>query len=543
MAEKVPPRIPAGMRDILPPQMIKRQYVLDIVRTVFERFGFEPLQTPAIELSETLLGKYGEDAERLIYKAWYGETPGGELSLRYDLSVPLCRVIAMYPDLPRPFKRYQLAPVWRADRPQKGRYREFYQCDVDIVGSASMLADAEIVAVIYEVLKRLGFSDFTIAINNRKLLDGIGQYAGVPDALRPGLYRSIDKLDKVGLDGVKRELLMVGIPTDPLQPLQRTARLAIQGKLDLSELYNHLVDSPQQGGEALDPALADAVAGPLRELVQAAVAQPIPSGELQAVTAQLISDLAPQLRAYYGSQAVIIPEEVVERLLALLQVTGPNHEVLAELAVQLQGYPRAQEGINELRSLFDYLNALGIPEEAYQFNPAMVRGLEYYTGPIFETTIRKPKAMPSITGGGRYDELIGMFSDTSYPATGTSFGIERIIDAMDELGMFPEDLGSTTAQVLVTVFNADTVADSLQLATMLRQSGINTAMYFEYKDRLGDQIGYASSQGIPFVVILGPDERAAGQATVRRLGKSRQESEQRSVPLSEVAQAIQNWDR
>jgi histidyl-tRNA synthetase len=543
MAEKVPPRIPAGMRDILPPQMIKRQYVLDIVRTVFERFGFEPLQTPAIELSETLLGKYGEDAERLIYKAWYGETPGGELSLRYDLSVPLCRVIAMYPDLPRPFKRYQLAPVWRADRPQKGRYREFYQCDVDIVGSASMLADAEIVAVIYEVLKRLGFSDFTIAINNRKLLDGIGQYAGVPDALRPGLYRSIDKLDKVGLDGVKRELLMVGIPTDPLQPLQRTARLAIQGKLDLSELYNHLVDSPQQGGEALDPALADAVAGPLRELVQAAVAQPIPSGELQAVTAQLISDLAPQLRAYYGSQAVIIPEEVVERLLALLQVTGPNHEVLAELAVQLQGYPRAQEGINELRSLFDYLNALGIPEEAYQFNPAMVRGLEYYTGPIFETTIRKPKAMPSITGGGRYDELIGMFSDTSYPATGTSFGIERIIDAMDELGMFPEDLGSTTAQVLVTVFNTDTVANSLQLAAMLRQSGINTAMYFEYKNRLGDQIGYASSQGIPFVVILGPDEIAAGQATVRRLGKSRQESEQRSVPLSEVAQAIQNWNR
>jgi len=523
--------------------MIKRQYVLDIVRTVFERFGFEPLQTPAIELSETLLGKYGEDAERLIYKTWYGETPGGELSLRYDLSVPLCRVIAMYPDLPRPFKRYQLAPVWRADRPQKGRYREFYQCDVDIVGSASMLADAEIVAVIYEVLKRLGFSDFTISINNRKLLDGIGQYAGVPDALRPGLYRSIDKLDKVGLDGVKRELLMVGIPTDPLQPLQRTARLAIQGKLDLSELYNHLVDSPQQGGEALDPALADAVAGPLRELVQAAVAQPIPSGELQAVTAQLISDLAPQLRAYYSSQAVIIPEEVVERLLALLQVTGPNYEVLAELAVPLQGYPRAQEGINELRSLFDYLNALGIPEEAYQFNPAMVRGLEYYTGPIFETTIRKPKAMPSITGGGRYDELIGMFSDISYPATGTSFGIERIIDAMDELGMFPEDLGSTTAQVLVTVFNADTVVNSLQLAAMLRQSGINTAMYFEYKDRLGDQIGYASSQGIPFVVILGPDEIAAGQATVRRLGKSRQESEQRSVPLSEVAQAIQNWDR
>jgi histidyl-tRNA synthetase len=543
MAEKVPPRIPAGMRDILPPQMIKRQYVLDVVRAVFERFGFEPLQTPAIELSETLLGKYGEDAERLIFKAWYGETPGGELSLRYDLSVPLCRVVAMYPELPRPFKRYQLAPVWRADRPQKGRYREFYQCDVDIVGSASMLADAEIVAVIYEVLKRLGFSDFTISVNNRKLLDGIGQYAGVPDALRPGLYRSIDKLDKVGLEGVKRELLMVGLPNEPLQPLQRTARLAIQGKLDLSDLHRHLVTSTEQGGEALDPALADVVASRLQELVRATAAQPIPSGELQAVTAQLVSDLAPELRAYYGNQVAIIPEEVVERLLALLQVAGPSREVLTELAAQLQGYPRAQEGIEELRSLFDYLSALGIPEEAYQFNPAMVRGLEYYTGPIFETTIRKPKAMPSITGGGRYDELIGMFSDVSYPATGTSFGIERIIDAMDELGMFPEDIGSTTAQVLVTVFNADTVADSLRLATTLRQSGVNTAMYFEYKDRLGDQIGYASSQGIPFVIILGPDEIATGQATVRRLGKTRQESEQRAIPLGEVANVIQNWDR
>ena len=543
MAEKVPPRIPAGMRDILPPQMIKRQYVLDVVREVFERFGFEPLQTPAIELSETLLGKYGEDAERLIYKAWYGETPGGELSLRYDLSVPLCRVVAMYPELPRPFKRYQLAPVWRADRPQKGRYREFYQCDIDIVGSASMLADAEIVAVIYEVLKRLGFSDFTISINNRKLLDGIGQYAGVPDALRPGLYRSIDKLDKIGLEGVRRELLMVGIPGEPLQPLQRTARLAIQGKLDLPELRGHLVAGAEQGGEALDPALADAVVGRLQELVQVAAARPIPSGELQAVTAQLVSDLAPQLRAYYANQVALIPEEVVDRLLALLQIAGPSREVLAELAIQLQDYPRAQEAINELGSLFDYLSALDVPEEVYQFNPAMVRGLEYYTGPIFETTVRKPKAMPSITGGGRYDELIGMFSEVSYPATGTSFGIERIIDAMDELGMFPEGIGLTTAQVLVSVFNADTVTDSLRLANMLRQSGINTAMYFEYKDRLGDQIGYASSQGIPFVIILGPDEIAAGQATIRHLGKTRQESEQRTVSLSEVAEAIRNWER
>jgi len=198
MPEKVTPRIPAGMRDILPEQMIKRQYVLDAVRQVFERYGFEPLQTSAVELTETLTGKYGEEAERLIYKAWYGDTPGDEFSLRYDLSVPLCRVVAMYPDLPRPFKRYQIAPVWRADRPQRGRYREFSQCDVDIVGTTSMLANAEVVAIAYEVLVTLGFTEFTVNINNRKLLDGIGKYAGVPESLQSGLYRSIDKLDKIG---------------------------------------------------------------------------------------------------------------------------------------------------------------------------------------------------------------------------------------------------------------------------------------------------------------------------------------------------------
>ena len=541
MGEKVPPRIPAGMRDILPEQMIKRQYVLDIVRAVFEEFGFEPLQTSAIELSETLMGKYGEDAERLIYRAWYGDKPGGEFALRYDLSVPLARVVAMYPELPRPFKRYQIAPVWRADRPQKGRYREFYQCDVDIVGSASMLADAEIVTVIYETLRRLGFTEFSIAINNRKLLDGIGQYAGVPKPLLPGLYRSIDKLDKIGLEGVRRELLMVGVPAEPRQPLQRAARLAIQGKLTLEELSDYMMRSREEGGAGLDPALVKIVLDPLKARVQDAIAQNIPPGQLQAATTQLVNDLAPQLRAYYAKQAAIIPEEVVERLLALLQISGPPQEVLDDLATRMKDVPPAVEGIEELRSLFTYLEALGIPETAYELNFAMVRGLEYYTGPIFETTIREPKAMPSITGGGRYDELIGLFSDISHPATGTSLGIERIIDAMDELGMFPPDIRATTAEVLVTVFSAETVSASLRLATDLRRAGINTTLYFDYEDRLGDQIGYASAKGIPFVVIVGPDEIAQGKATIRRLGKTREESEQRSVPSGEVAAAIRDW--
>ncbi len=439
MAKKVEASVPRGMRDILPEQMIRRQYVIDVIRGVFEEFGFEPLQTPAIELAETLMGKYGPDAERLIYYASYGDGKD-KLALRYDLSVPLCRVVAMYPELPKPFKRYQIAPVWRAERPQRGRYREFYQCDVDTVGAASMLADAETLNVIYEVLTRLGFKKFTININDRKILTGIGQFSGVPDELLGGLYRSIDKLEKIGLEGVRDEL-------------RRNA----------------------------------------------------------------------------------IPDDVIEKMLDLLRIEGENEQVLASLRSKLASYPSALEGIAELEEIIRYLQTLDIPQEYYQVKFAMVRGLEYYTGPIYETTIEEPK-MPSITGGGRYDELVRMFSDRSYPATGTTIGIERIIDAMEELNMFPPNVGKTVAQVLVTIFDQTLVNASLQMANSLRKSGVKTEMYFE-QEPLGTQIRYASKKGIPFVVILGPDELAAGQVTVRDLLRK----EQQTVRQADLVGLIRQW--
>ncbi len=439
MAKKIEVSVPRGMRDILPEQMIRRQYVIDVIRGVFEEFGFEPLQTPAIELAETLMGKYGPDAERLIYYASYGDGKD-KLALRYDLSVPLSRVVAMYPDLPKPFKRYQIAPVWRAERPQRGRYREFYQCDVDTVGSASMLADAEILNVIYEVLTRLGFKKFTININDRKILTGIGQFAGVPGELLGGLYRSIDKLEKIGLGGVRDEL-------------RRNA----------------------------------------------------------------------------------IPDDVIEKMLDLLQIEGGNEEVLASLRSKLGSYPSAIEGIAELEEIIRYLQVLDIPQEFYQVKFAMVRGLEYYTGPIYETTIEEPK-MPSITGGGRYDELVRMFSDRSYPATGTTIGIERIIDAMEELNMFPPNVGKTVAQVLVTIFDQSLVNASLELADSLRKSDVKTEMYSD-QEPLGTQIRYASKKGIPFVVILGPDELAAGQVTVRDLLRK----EQQTVGQADLVGLIRQW--
>ena len=439
MATFIRPRVPRGMRDILPEQMIRRQYVIGVIRDVFEEFGFEPLQTPALELSEVLTGKYGPDAEKLIYQA--GHIGGKEdISLRYDLSVPLCRVVAMHPQLPKPFKRYQIDPVWRAERPQKGRYRQFFQCDADTVGTESMLADAENVNLIYQVLTRLGFEQFEVNINDRKLITGIGQFAGVPEEQLGGLYRSIDKLDKIGLSGVKDEL-----------------------------------------------------------------------AENQ------------------------IPEPVIEKLLALLQIEGDPATVLNALSEQLGDSEIAREGIAELEELNSYLTTLGVPDKFYRMNVSMVRGLEYYTGPIYETVVEEPK-IGSITGGGRYDELIGSFSKQGYPATGTSFGIERIIDVMEEFDMFPTTVGKTVTQVLVTVFDAELAQESLKLATLLRQNGIRTEVYSR-PTRLSTQIKYADTKGIPYAIILGSDELETGSVAIRNLASR----EQQVVPRETLVEHIQRW--
>lgn len=421
MANKIQPRVPRGMRDMLPQKMILRQYVIGQLESIFQRFGFEPLQTPALELRETLMGKYGPDAEKLIYDAGHREGKE-ELSLRYDLTVPLTRIVAMYPELVKPFKRYQIAPVWRAERPQKGRYREFYQCDVDIVGSKSMLADAETIMMIYSVLSKLGFKTFVTKINNRKILTGLGQYAGVPGELLGGLYRSIDKLEKIGVDGVRAEMAQNQIP-------------------------------------------------------------------------------AP----------------VIDKMMDLVSIP-PN--AFGELRERLGDVPVAMQGIDELEQLASFLGEAGIPRANYEFDFSMVRGLAYYTGPIYETVVTEPK-IGSLTGGGRYDELIGMFGGQSIPVTGTSFGIERIIDVMDELAMFPPNVGKTVTQVLVTVFNRDLVGTSIRIANQLRAAGINTELAFE-TDGLGKQLKYAAAKAIPFAVIIGPDEAAAGKATLRDLSSGEQ---------------------
>ncbi len=440
MAQIMQPRSPKGMRDFLPDDLIKRQYVFDTVIDVFETFGFEPLQTPALELRQTLHGNLGEEAEKQIF---YAQHPQGkeELALRYDLTVPLARVVAQYEgQLTFPFKRYHIAPVWRSERPQRGRYREFYQCDADIVGVEGMTADAEIISLVVTALRRLGFREFQVQINNRKLLTGIGEYVGVPGELRGGLYRSIDKLDKIGADGVRKEMAESGLTND-----------------------------------------------------------------------------------------------MIDRMMALLELREAGLDGLATLHETLVGSALAQEGIRELQELAQHLAAFGVPAEHYTFDPAMVRGLGYYTGPVFETIITEPN-LGSVTGGGRYDGLIGMFRKQSMPTTGTSLGVERIIDLMTELDLYPPGIGKTVVQALVTVFGAETRAASQAFASQLRQAGIRTEVMLEDR-KVGKQAAYADRKGIPVVAFLGEEEARAGTVSLKRLA----DGSEQTVPQAEAAALIRHW--
>ncbi len=473
MSAKIKPRILRGTRDFLPQTMLLRQHVTGVIRAAFERFGFEPLETPAIELAETLEGKYGPEGDQLVYR--FRDRGRRRVGLRYDLTVPLCRVVAMYPALPKPFKRYQMQPVWRADKPRKGRYREFWQCDCDIVGSTSMLADAEIISLVTTVLPALGLREFTVRLNNRKLLTGLAQYAGVPEAEAPDIFRAIDKLDRMGRDGVMQELLTREVGAGSRFAAGATA--------------------PEDGDDPATPSRG------------------------------------------HEQRELFLSEETATRLLDLVALRGPAHEVLTDLRGTLGEIPLAATGITELTEIVGYLEALEVPAHCYQVDLSLARGLDYYTGPIFETEVGQlvnGRPIGSVTGGGRYDELLGMFTSRGLPATGTTLGIERLIDVLEELGGADAGAARTITSVLVTVFDSDHLKDSLALAAALRRAGINTELPLETR-RLGAQLRQANQRGIPWAVFLGPDEVAAGQATLRDM----RSGDQTTLPQAEVATFLQ----
>jgi histidyl-tRNA synthetase len=430
------------MRDFLPEDVRRRQYVIGVIADVYQKYAFEPLETPAVENLETLQGKYGEEGDRLIFKILKrgegAETGQADLALRYDVTVPLARVVAEYrAKLPKFFKRYQIQPVWRADRPQKGRFREFYQCDVDAIGSTSMTVEAELLSAAADVLLKLGFKDFTIVVNHRKLLNAVLEKAGVPKELHGVALVIMDKADKIGVDGVRKEL----------------------------------------GEKGLSAAVAD-------ELLE-----------------QLNGTPPADLSHWMGQQSDALNDD-------------------------------GKAGIEDLRQIFALCQSTSAgPHLA--LDRSLARGLSYYTGPIFE--IRVADLAGSLGGGGRYDNLIGMFSGEDIPASGISLGLERILVVMTERKMFPESVVAAPADVMVVQWFANRTNMYLSFATELRDAGLRVELYpdapIEDGKKVGDkQFKYASARGIPYVAVIGGDELANGTVAIKNM----KTGEQKSVPRAEV---------
>lgn len=382
---KIEVQTPKGFRDFLPADAKSRVYLLEKIKIVLERFGFEPLETPALEYAETLKGKYGEE-EKLIYE--FTDRGGRQVALRYDQTVPLARVVAQYKDLTKPFKRYQVQPVWRAENPQRGRFREFLQVDFDTIGTESILADAEVILAASQCLEEIGFPDFVIKVNDRSIFQELPKTA----------VAAIDKLKKIGEDGVFLELKNKGF-------------------------------SPGEARKILD--------------------------QVKLKTATPLID-----------------------------------------------------------KLFKTLEDSGLSKDLFAFDPSLARGLDYYTGAIFEVEIEGYSA-GSVGGGGRYDNLIGTFANEKVPAVGFSFGFDRLLEAASELNLLPKSESST--KVLVTIFNEELTGDSLNLTSTLRNAGINTEVYLDPEAKLDKQLKYADNKKIPLVAILGPEEAKKGTVNLKNL--------------------------
>lgn len=442
-------RPPSGTRDFLPDDIRKREHVMRVVREVYESYGFEPLETPAFENIETLLGKYGEEGNRLIFKILkrgeHEASGQADLALRYDLTVPLARVVAQYQaELPRFFKRYQIQPVWRADRPARGRFREFYQCDIDAIGSTSPVVEAELIGAVSEVLGRLGFEDFVIRLNHRKALSALLECAGVPEPLHGDALIAIDKLDKIGVDGVEKELQARGVNVS-----------ATKACLDF--FTGVTTEMPHQAS-------------------------------------------------------------VIERLRAFV---AKHH-----------AGPTAVDELDTIVRLADGGPAHG----RIRIDPSLARGLSYYTGAIMEIAVSDLPG--SLGGGGRYDNLVGMFLGRDVPACGFSLGLERIIVVMGERGMFPAKVSRGAVDVMVTFLSDDLRGDALQLAAELRAERLRVEVFPEGSRKLDRALKYASSRNVPVLAILGEDERARGEVAVRDLQTRQQDAAPRATAATLIARRV-----
>lgn len=456
----IKPALVKGTRDFSPQEMVKRNYIFDTIKTVFKKYGYAEIQTPTMENLNTLTGKYGDEGDKLIFKILnsgdYLSKANPELlaaansqalissisekALRYDLTVPFARYVVMHQnDISLPFKRFQIQPVWRADRPQKGRYREFYQCDVDVVGSDSLLNEAEFILIYHEALHNLGLKDFTIKLNNRKILSGIAEIIGKPELIID-MTVAIDKLDKIGLDGVSKELLERGFTIEDL-----------------------------------------------------------------------------------------------EKLKPVILLTGTNTEKLESLKNVLAGSSVGMKGIEEIETVFKYLQGLlqAQPDSKpdVELDITLARGLNYYTGCIFEVKTNEV-AMGSIGGGGRYDDLTGMFGLKGLTGVGVSFGADRIYDVLLELNLFPESTAAGTT-VLISNFDEAAALYALPLVQQLRQAGISAELY-PVSAKLKKQMSYADAKNIPYVILIGSDEMQNGELTL----KDMQSGQQEKLTISSIVEKL-----
>lgn len=435
----ITPRTFKGTRDFLPEDMYVREQILSTLKSVFRKYGFAPLETPAVEFMEILAGKYGDEADKLLYPLAY--KGGKELALRYDLTVPLARVVAMHPHLPKPFKRFQIQPVWRADNPQlkRGRYREFFQCDVDTVGSAEQTADAEIIALMVEAFCELGFDSAEVRLNSRKILSGIIRGVGLNSDDELDICRIVDKLDKIGGEGVRKELL---------------------------EMYSSRADNVNGLCDILD-------------------------------------------QRTLGADG-----------LTLIAKAVPENEIFGL-------------GLKEINEVLAILEEMNISKEKVKFDFTLARGLDYYTGPIFEVILPDRPEVGSVAGGGRYDDLVGLFLKESFPAVGTSFGMERIHTLL-------KDRLETAHQkhfdidVLVCYFDESTRKNSLGIVRELREAGYRSELYFR-ADKMKKQFSYADKKNIPLVAICGTDEIEAGIVKIKNMRTGDQESIDKSQLVDSIS--------
>lgn len=438
------PSIPKGTRDYSPEIMVKRNYIFDTIKGVFKLYGYMPLETPAMEHLSTLMGKYGEEGDKLLFKIlnsgdFLSDVPVSELQeknslrltnkisekgLRYDLTVPFARFVVQHQnELSFPFKRYQIQPVWRADRPQKGRYREFYQCDVDVVGSDSLLNEVELIQIVDEVYRRLKIN-VRLLINNRKVLAGIAETIGYPDKLTD-ITVAIDKMDKIGLENVNAELREKGIT-----------------------------------------------------------------------------------------------EDAINKLEPILNLRGTNDEKLEQLRGILHASETGLKGVEELTTIFNYIKTLEINTEI-KLDLTLARGLSYYTGAIFEVKALDAE-MGSITGGGRYDDLTGIFGLKNMSGVGISFGADRIFDVMNQLDLFPKD-ANTTTRILFVNFGTQEELYCLPIIRRLRQNGINSEIYPD-AGKMKKQMTYADKKGIPYVALVGENEMQSGIVSLKNMMSGEQEN-------------------